>query len=106
VTKVMISGVVMANGKWPCAVCKKGVERNSIMCDGWVHKRCSGVYGRLQDVIGFECTTCRGNHMIEARMEKIDVGGGILKCVDKFCYLGDKLGAGVGVEASSIMRVA
>jgi len=98
----------MMSGEWPCAVCKKGVGRNSIMCcicDGWVHKRCSGMYGRLQDVIHFKYATCRGNHMIEPRMLKIDVGSGILECVDEFCYLGDMIGTGGDAESSFIMRV-
>ena len=49
-TKVMYcvarSGQVEKSGKWPCAVCLKGVETNSIKCGSckqWVHKRCSGV---------------------------------------------------------------
>jgi len=38
-------------------------------------------------------------------MEIIDAGGGYLKCVDDFCYLGDMIEAGGGGEASIIMRV-
>jgi len=30
------------------------------VCDGWVHKRCSNVYGRLQNVTDILCATCRG----------------------------------------------
>ena len=36
--------------KYPCSVCGKGVERNSVQrtkCQHWVHKRCSGVHGSL-----------------------------------------------------------
>jgi len=65
--------------------------------------KCSGVYGRLQDVTNFECVTYKGNHMVGSRIERIDVGDGPLKCADKFCYLDDMIGAGGGAEASSIM---
>ena len=35
----------MKTGRWPCAMCGKGVGANSIQCTaycGWVHKRYSG----------------------------------------------------------------
>jgi Reverse transcriptase (RNA-dependent DNA polymerase) len=51
-TKVMRCQVdarqVMKTGKYPCAVCLKGVGANSILCtscDAWVHSRCSGIVG-------------------------------------------------------------
>jgi len=72
--------------------------------DEWIHRRC-GVYGRLWDVADFECATFKGNHIVEPRMEKIDVGDVTLECVDEFCYLGDVIGVGDGTETSSIMRV-
>ena len=44
-TKVMISGrdlhTLQTSGKYPCAVCRKGVRKYSIFCNGcsfWVHK--------------------------------------------------------------------
>ena len=53
-TKMMISSEnaakVIIKGKFCCAVCRKGVDSNSILsqfCWYWVHKRCSGVRGRL-----------------------------------------------------------
>merc|ERR1712035_298602 len=61
-TKVMISIAggdrVVAEGKWPCSICQKGVGRNSVMCKTcgrWVHKRCSGINaeymgGRVEQV--------------------------------------------------------
>ena len=39
------------SGEHPCGVCRKGVECNSIVCverHRLVHKRCSGVSGRLK----------------------------------------------------------
>jgi len=51
-TRVMISGeshnVVQNTERWPCAVCGKGVGRNSIQCTNcqkWVHLKCSGIKG-------------------------------------------------------------
>ena len=56
-TKVMRcsvgAGPVIKSGKDPCGVCSKGVGSNSIKCDAWVHKRCSGVSGKLQGVKDF-----------------------------------------------------
>ena len=64
-TKIMESGinldVLKKSGKYPCGVCLTGVGcTNAILCDGcegWVHKKCSGIKGRLQpdsvpDVLG------------------------------------------------------
>ena len=49
-SKVMVGssgGKMMVNsGKWPCGVCGKGVQANSVqctVCTQWIHKRCSGV---------------------------------------------------------------
>ena len=59
-TKVMISkyGAEPRNklGKWPCGVCQKGVGRNSILCPTckcWVHAKCSGVKGKLENAVDF-----------------------------------------------------
>ena len=53
-TKFMVScvdlDVLQKSGKYPCAVCCKGVGNDSIECSQcklWVHKRCSGITGRL-----------------------------------------------------------
>ena len=54
-TKIMESGinldVLKKSGKYPCGVCLTGVGKtNAILCDGcecWVHKKCSGIKGRL-----------------------------------------------------------
>ena len=52
-----------AEGRWPSAVCRKGVGSNSILCKScnfWVHKRCSGIRGRLQEVPDFKSAVCEG----------------------------------------------
>ena len=53
-TKVMEcridAGRETKSGKYPCGVCSKGVGSNSIKCTSchsWVHKRCSGISGKL-----------------------------------------------------------
>ena len=53
-TKVMRcregTGKDFKTGKYPCGVCSKGVGSNSIKCTScgaWVHKRCSGITGKL-----------------------------------------------------------
>ena len=115
-TKVMKcqvgSGQVENSGKWPCGVCRKGVDRNSIccaVCKKWIHKRCSGEIRRLQDIIGFRCSRCVANANATTQIvEKQDIKlaeDATLECVAKFCYLGDMIGAGGGAEEASRNRV-
>ena len=43
-------GQAEESGKYPCGVCRQGVGDNSIKCVAchkWIHKRCSGISGRL-----------------------------------------------------------
>lgn len=35
------------------------VTQFCVMYYKWVHKRCSAMNGRLQEIIGFECVVCR-----------------------------------------------
>ena len=60
-TKMMIRSKnavkVTIDGKFPCAVCRKGVGSNFILCQFcrcWLHKRCSGFKGKLKDDSKFE----------------------------------------------------
>jgi len=113
-TKVMCckvgAGKVESTGKWPCGVCHKGVGVNSILCTAckqWVHKRCSGISGSLKDVDSdFRCRRCIGGIKTgESNSEMVIEHVGKLECVDKFCYLGDMIGAGGGAEDASRARV-
>ncbi len=115
-TKVMVSrirhGQAENSGKYPCGVCRKGVASNSIRCtkcEKWIHKRCSKVTGRLQDVVEFKCVNCtQGKKAAAAVTVELKLSaeeGDTLECVDKFCYLGDMIGAGGGAEEASRMRV-
>ena len=45
----------------PCAVCSAGVGVNSILCRSckkWVHKKCSGLKGRLSGIQNFTYKSC------------------------------------------------
>ena len=53
-TELMVSGpgldLLRDSGAFPCSVCRSGVGVNSIewsKCKHWMHKKCSGVRGRL-----------------------------------------------------------
>ena len=103
-------GQVKKSGKWPCSVCRKGVGSNSICCvdcKSWVHKRCSGILGSLKDLVGFRCKSCvAGGSVQEELLGEVEVEPGVkVECVTKFCYLGDTLGAGGGVEEAVRARV-
>src|SRR5258706_542922 len=115
-TKVMVSrirhGQAENSGKYPCGVCRKGVASNSIRCtkcEKWIHKRYSKVTGRLQDVVEFKCVNCtQGKNAAAAVTVELKLSaeeGDTLECVNKFCYLGDMIGAGGGAEKASRMRV-
>ena len=114
-TKVMRcrvdAGQVQKSGKYPCGVCSKGVGSNSIQCttcNAWVHKRCSGVAGSLGHVSQYRCVKCTGGGnpvKIEAQ-QRLSLGDGLsLECVEKFCYLGDMIGAGGGAGEAARARV-
>jgi hypothetical protein len=115
-TKVMrchvVSGQTENSGKWPCSVCRKGVGANSVKCEKckmWVHKKCSGVSGSLVSIVDFCCKKCvEGNQtqtQVQTARDLVLGPGEKLECVDKFCYLGDMLGSGGGVEVATRARV-
>ena len=106
------AGQVAKLGKYPCGVCSKGVGSNSIQCTSckaWVHKKCSGIRGKLNLVSDFRCRKCIGGNSRTGRsdvVQQLSLGvGQSLECVDKFCYLGDMIGAGGGAEEASRARV-
>ena len=61
-TKLMVSGpgldLLRDSSAFPYAVCRSGVGVNSIECSKfkhWVHKKCSGVRGRLVEDPDYVC---------------------------------------------------
>ena len=112
-TKIMISGLglnlLQDSGKFPCAVCRRGVARNSIECSKckmWVHKKCSGIVGRLTADPEYVCPRCRNKaRPIDGRpITQVDIDGTTLDVEASFCYLGDMLCAGGGCERAIAAR--
>ena len=113
-TKIMISKrdylPLRQSGKYPCSVCCKGVGINSIFCKfckHWVHKKCSGVRGKLGAVEDYKCRICTGEvtHLDKQPTESLTIENDNLDVVDKFCYLGDMISAGGGAEESILTRI-
>ena len=108
--------------KWPCAVCKEGVGRGSIQCTKckkWVHKKCSGLKGKLPLTnAGFVCKVCIGagagadvagkSLVMEDRKLKsvnIVIDGKQVEQVDRFMYLGAVVTQDGGCTASIKERI-
>ena len=114
-TKMMISRVdfqtLKNSGKYPCNVCRKGIDSNSVYCTGclhWVHKKCCGVIGKLKPNPDYRCNICKGTtRTIDGRPynEWLFEQDKTLNVVDSFCYLGDTIGVGGGCDLSVILRV-
>ena len=89
----------MEIGKFPCAVCGRGVGSNSILCgrcNKWTHKRCSGIKGSLLKSQKFVCSRCKTGVKDQVLCTGLDIGnGGVLERVGSFCYLGDMLKEGL-----------
>ena len=96
-TKVIISGrdlhTLQTSGKYPCAVCRKDVGKNSILCSGcscWVHKKCSDIPGGLAKDPDFR-GRCPGNAWAIDRRPCVEVqlADEKLDVVNNFVYFGD-----------------
>ena len=60
-----------------------------------IHKKCSGVKGKLKNGINFRCPVCLGQVQSSAKEDVEEVSmnqGEVLESVKNFCYLGDMLG--------------
>ena len=104
-SKVMLGSsggkMIVISGKWPCGVCGKGVQENSLLCivcnKECIHKLCSGVRGDLSRVAdGCRCRRCDGAIQEVDLAEDLMVDGETYGCVKRFCYLGDILMEMVG----------
>ena len=82
------------SGEHPCGVCRKGVGDNSILCVEclrWVHKRYSGISGKLKSNVDFHCRRClEGENSLfqSVLLKEVVIEPKVkLECVPKFCYL-------------------
>jgi len=105
--KVVISGerqkLMQKVVRWPCVVCGRGVDSNSIQntSQKWVHKKCSGIKCSMSKVMkSFICRGCL-NPVTSSGFVGIDIGArAYLELVDKFCYLGDMLSSDGDADAA------
>ena len=112
-TKLMVPGpgidLLRDSGAFPCAVCRSGVGVNSIQCSQcmyWVHKKCSGVRGRLAEDPDYVCPRCcdQARPIDNRPVTQVDVDGRLLDVESIFCYLGDMLCAGGGCKLAIVTR--
>ena len=73
------------------------------------YKRCSGISRKLKSNVDFHCRRClEGENGLfhSVLLKEVVIEPNVkLKCVPKFCYLGDTFGAGGGVEEAARARV-
>ena len=108
-SKVMVGSsggkMIVNSGKWPCGVCGKGVQANSVQytaCKNW----CSGVRGDLSRVAdGFRCRRCDGTIQEVDLAEDQIVDGETYECVKSFCYLGDTIDGDGGADLAATARI-
>ena len=63
--------VRMQTRKFPCSVCGNGMGRNSLQCTKCqyrIHKKCSGIHGKVASINGFICKRCLG--LVATSMEE------------------------------------
>ena len=94
-------------GRYPCAVCGKGVGANSLQCQRckkWVHARCSKVNGKLNHAAqAFVCSRCLTPQQTGER--NVRIGEEEFEKVDEFCYLGHTLEASGRMGAAVRARI-
>ena len=113
-TKVMITGREpnrrQEEGRYPCGCCGKNVGVNSILCTEcgkWCHKRCSGLRNVNEAGENYRCPRCmRGNREQRPEEQVMEVDGGELEIVDRYCYLGDVLTCESGAGDAARVRIA
>ena len=96
---------IVNSGKWPCGICGKGVQANTVqctICKKMIYKRCTGVRSDLSRVAdGFRCRRC-DRTIQEAVAEDLMVDGETYECVKSFCYLGGTLD---GADLAATARI-
>ena len=95
---------IFTSGKHPCGVCCKGVTSNAIFCNHCahsVHKHCSGLNGRLDNVIDFKHRTCLNPTVANDDDKKVQLSNVECEVVDQPYALGDMLSAHGCAKVSS-----
>jgi len=108
-TKVMISGewqkVTQKAVRWPCGVCGRGTDNNSLQCTSypkWVHRKCSGIKGSMYKVMKSFVRRGFMNKILSRGHTSVDSGvNANLELMDKFCYLGDMLSVDRDADAAA-----
>jgi len=100
---------VMQNAvRWPCGVCGRGVDNNSIQCTSchkWVHKKCSRIKSSMSKVMSCICRRCL-NPVTRAGRTSVDIGATAkLELVKKFCYIGNMLSMDGDADAAVDARI-
>ena len=93
-----------------CHVCRKDVGVNSVFCSTcshYVHKRCSGLTGRLKDQ-AYVCPRCLNlaPPLDNRPIKEVTVGNVTMDVEPKFCYLGDMLCGGCELAVITRCSVA
>ena len=113
-TKVIISGrdlhTLQTHSKYPCAIFRKEVGKNSIFCGGcsfWVHKKCFDIPGRIVEDSYFRCRRCLVNAQTidERPCVEVQLADGQLDVVDNFGFLGDCICPVGGCELTTTKRL-
>ena len=93
-TKIMISRENAGKVKREGFLVLFGIDSCSILsrfCRCWVHKRCSGIRGKLEEDTKFKCANQQTD--IAEECLGIELNGQSLEIEEEFCYLGDIIGA-------------
>src|SRR6266581_8089683 len=105
-TKVMrcrkINGPIENSGKWPVQDMQEGCRHKLhtvyIVCRMGA-PGCSDISVKLQGFQNFRCMCCINKEPAKVIIEDEEIEQGVgFEMVDRFCYLGDMIGAGGGVE--------
>ena len=91
-------------GKHSCGVCFQGVGVSfilCILCNHWVHKRCSGLQSKLASAKNFKCKACLGPQ-VSVECKAVELDGNKYEVVNQFCYLEDMISAGGCAKVSAM----
>ena len=101
--------MIVNSGKWPCGVCGKGVQANSVQCTVCKNGFTNGAVVLCDDLSqvanGFRCRRCDGTIQEVDLAEDLMVDGETYEYVKNFFYLGDTLDGGGGADFASTARI-